>query len=379
MTQGHLDASLLLHKRTHKVKIVFVNSCPYLGGAEWWQFRAAAALRERRHRVKMLLRPGELAQKAKQAKFNVETLPMAFDLDLYSFAMAWRFFRQFEPDIVIMNDQRECRIIGPAAKLAKVGVVVQRKGWPFLKGSWRDQLTYRHIVTHMIANSESVADVFREKSGLTPEKITVIKNGVDLSRFQKADPGAFRKRLGIPESGPVIGSAGRLVTQKGFDVLIQAAGILHRKGGRFRVVIAGQGPLKKDLLATAVVTGINERLVLPGQVNDMPSFLSALDLFVFPSRMEGLPNAVIEAMAASLPIIATDIPGNNELITHEQTGLLVPSGDANALSEAVSRLMNDRELSARLGSAARSYVEANLDSKNIFDELNAYLSGLVKP
>jgi len=123
--------------------MVFVNSCPYFGGAEKWHLEAALAMKERGHQVRMMVRSNRpLAKRAREAGLAVFELPMSFDLDLYSFVRAYFYFRRVRPDVILLNDQRECRVVAPAAALAGVAARVQRKGWPYLKGSWRDRLVY---------------------------------------------------------------------------------------------------------------------------------------------------------------------------------------------------------------------------------------------
>jgi glycosyltransferase involved in cell wall biosynthesis len=358
------------------MKIVFINSCEYMGGAELWHLRTALAFRKRGHHVSMILRRGPLADRSREQGLSVVILPMAFDLDLYSCLKALWYFRREKPDLVLLNDQRECRVIAPAAAMAGIRVRVQRKGWPYLKGSWRDRMVYRRFVTHLIANSDAIARIFRSRSGLAPDRIRVFPNGIDVERFGKGEGAAFRERIGVSESDALIGAAGRLVTQKGFDTLVKALGSLLEDGVELKACIAGNGPERERLEALAQEAGVADRLIFPGHVDDMPSFLAGLDLFAFPSRMEGRSNALAEAMAAGLPVIATDIPGNDELIAHEKTGILVPPEDPGACARAIKRLLEDREPAERLGSAAREYVEVNMDSEKILDELEAYLESL---
>jgi L-malate glycosyltransferase len=300
----------------------------------------------------------------------VSVLPMASDLDLYSLARAWLMFRRERPDLILLNDQRECRVIAPAAALAGVPVRVQRKGWPFLKGSWRDRLVYGHAVTHVIAASEEIARVFRARSGLPEDRIRIITNGLDLARFGGGDGAGFRRAQEVPAGATIIGSAGRLVTQKGFEVLIAALARVKAEGLAPIALIAGEGPERERLAAS------NEVRLL-GRIDDIPSFLAALDLFVFPSRQEGRSNALAEAMAAGRAIIATNIPGNDELIVHEKTGFLVPPDDPVALAAAISRLLRDPALAARLGANARAWAEEHLDDRKVIVSLEQYLTGLV--
>jgi len=364
------------------MNIVFVNSCPYMGGAEMWHLRTALAFRERGHAVNMLVRPGPLAERAREAGLSVTTLPMGFDLDLYSFARAFMFFKKLRPDVVLLNDQRECRTVAPAAALAGVPVRVQRKGWPFLKGSWRDRLIYRHAVKHVIANSEDIAALFRAKSGLPSERIAVFANGFDLARFRPADSPdekkECRKKWDASEAGIVLGTASRLVEQKGLPLLIDAVRVLTDIGIDATLVVAGEGRLESDLLSRAEQKGVLDRVRLAGRVDDMPSFLQALDVFVFASLSEGRSNALAEALATGLPVVATDIPGNAELVKNEKNGLLVPLEDTRAFADAVKRLVEDSALREELSGEARRLALRELDQEKILAELEDHLCALVR-
>ncbi|MFO8058036.1 MAG: glycosyltransferase, partial [bacterium] len=346
------------------MNIVFVNSCPYMGGAEMWHLRTALAFCERGHDVHMLVRPGPLAERARGAGLPVMKLPMRFDLDLYSFFRALLYFRRVRPDVVLLNDQRECRLIAPAAAAAGVKVRVQRKGWPFLKGSWRDRLTYKFFVPHVIANSHEIARLFRNKSGLAPERIVFFPNGFDLGRFRPvrdaAEKEKLRHRWGAGPESTVIGTAARLVEQKGLHVLIEAMPHILEKGIDAQLFIAGEGKLKSSLERLARQKGVWDRVVFQGPVEDMPSFLGALDVFVLASTSEGRSNALAEALAMGLPVVATDIPGNVELVEHEKNGLLVSPEDPVSVASAVERFVNDTALRERLAANARRYAEDNL-------------------
>ena len=336
-----------------------------MGGAEWWHLRAALALSARGHTVRLLLRRGPLADRAREAGLAIDLLPLAFDLDLVSTARAFFLFRRHRPDLILLNDQRECRLVAPAAAAAGVRARVQRKGWPFLKGSWRDRLIYRHAVTHLLAVSEEVARVFRARSGLPLEKIRVLVNGVDTKKFGGGDRAGMRERLGATEGAPLFGSAGRLASQKNFSLLVEALGRVNT--GRPRLAIAGEGEERGALAERARTYGVE--LMMPGQVDDMPSFYAALDGFVFPSRQEGRSNAVAEAMAAGLPVVASDIPGNRELIEPGRTGLLFPAGDAGALAAEIKGLLADPVRARALGAAARAWARENLDAEKSWTAL----------
>ncbi len=344
-----------------------------MGGAELWHLYTAMNFRDKGHQVDMILRQGPLAQKARENGLPLKILPMRFDLDLYTFLRAYLYFSKHKPDLALLNDQRECRVIAPAAAVAGVRVRVQRKGWSYLKGSWRDRLVYKYFVTHVISVSQAVEKLYRERLGVPDDRLAIFPNGVDFKRFENADGEAMRKSMGVPGDSFLIGSAGRLVSQKGFDVLIRATAILKDKGLEPWVAIAGTGEQDNALRELAEICGVEDRLVMPGFIDDMPSFLDALDLFAFPSRQEGRSNALTEAMASGLPVVASDDPSNMEIVSHGKTGLIVPVGDHQELASSIERIMNDPVLARSLGKTAKEHAMEFLDYNKIMDELESYL------
>jgi len=210
------------------------------------------------------------------------------------------------------------------------------------------------------------------------DKIKVVHNGVDLKSFRSGDRAAMRRRLGVDESEVLAGSLGRLVSQKGFDILVEAIGLLARDGVRLKTAIAGEGGLKGELEKRAADAGVADLVLLPGRIDDAPSFLAALDLFVFPTRAEARSNALAEAMAAGLPIVAADIPGNREMIEHGGAGLLVRPEDPEALAAAARRLLSDRDFARRLGEGAFQYARQELSWEKMMDRVDSLLERIVE-
>ncbi|RJQ34462.1 glycosyltransferase [Candidatus Parcubacteria bacterium] len=177
--------------------------------------------------------------------------------------------------------------------------------------------------------------------GVTEERIVVVPNGIDVSRFRKEEehaPNPFFTFLFV----------GRLVEQKGVDVLLEAFGKLDHA----ELHIVGDGTLKNDLEKKARMLP-GSRIEFLGTRRDVPALLSRADCFVFPSRWEGYGLAIAEAAATGLPIIASDVPAVRDLVEHEKEAILVPPGDAAALSIAMQRVMGDHALRQRLARAAR--------------------------
>jgi glycosyltransferase involved in cell wall biosynthesis len=206
----------------------------------------------------------------------------------------------------------------------------------------------RRLSAHL-AVSERTARLVERDAGLPTGSVAVIHNGV------RAKPAAIERKLRA--AGPVVGSAGRLVAQKGFDVLVDA--LVQLDG--VTAVVAGDGPERDALERKAEAAGVADRFLLPGWADDVSLLMGELDIFVLPSRFEGLPLTLLEAMQAGLPIVATDVGGIAEAVTDRESALLVAAEDAPALASAITVLLEDRELGRRLGSAAHARWRAAFD------------------
>lgn len=217
-------------------------------------------------------------------------------------------------------------------------------------------------VSQYIAVSESIRRELIDGYGLNPEQVTVVRNGVDTSAFlREHDRARARSVLGIPDRDPVVGLAARFAAQKGLRHLVAAAPALIRAVPSIRIVIGGSGPLEGELREQATALGVIGSIMWPGRVTDMPSFLSALDVYVSPAETEAFGIALIEAAASGIPTVATDVGGVPEVVLDGLTGLLVPPRDPAALAEAVLRLLREPELASRLADAARKRAVIEFD------------------
>lgn len=223
-----------------------------------------------------------------------------------------------------------------------------------------DALTY-HRNTAVIAVSQAVADSVAAPSlrGWSPE-ITVIHHGIDLDAARRGREArtAARALLDIDEGAPVVGAVGNLSAKKDHKNLLAAVSLLLPSNPALRAVIVGEGPLRAELEAEAGRLGCAGAVVFTGSRDDVPQLLPAFDLFMVSSRAEGLPIALLEAMAAGIPCVATRVGGIPETVVHGNEGLLVDPGDPAALAEAASVLLGDGELRLRMGAAAQTRAAA---------------------
>jgi len=220
----------------------------------------------------------------------------------------------------------------------------------------------REVDRFVVLNRESAAELHAVGLGQVPA--SVVPNGVDARRFVPAGPAeraGLRARLGLPADEVVALFVGRLERRKGLDILLAAWADLMRRGDAPRLLIAGPGEMgpwarearERDL--QALVTFLGGR-------TDVADLYRAADLLVFPSRAEGLPNAVLEAMASALPVVATDVAGNREAVGDDgKAGWLVPAEDPAALAEAVATLTASPALGREIAAAARERILERFD------------------
>jgi glycosyltransferase involved in cell wall biosynthesis len=204
------------------------------------------------------------------------------------------------------------------------------------------------------------------QAGVPAEKVTIIRNAIDAGRFARPDQayrskleGFFTARNGT-RSAPttIVGAAGRLSPEKGFSVLIEAAHLIVRSqnDGTVGFILFGDGPLRRDLRRQIDAAGLGESFVLPGFRDDLDGFLPFLDILVVPSFTEGLPNVILEALAAGVPVIGTAVGGTPELLENETNGLLVPPGDSRALARCLADLLSSTTRRLAMGEQGRQRV-----------------------
>ena len=210
------------------------------------------------------------------------------------------------------------------------------------------RLSHR-LATHVTAVSHAVAET-AVALGAARERVTVIPNGVDLSRF--AAPPA-RSRTDANGNGVVVGTVGCLAPRKDHATLLEALALLAGRACHFRAVLVGEGPERPGLEARARDLGLEGRVGFLGERNDVERLLPGMDVFVLSSREEGIPNALLEAMAAGRPSVATDVGGTSEVMTGGETGWLVPPGSPELLAGALEDAIARPDEARRRGEAAR--------------------------
>ena len=237
-------------------------------------------------------------------------------------------------------------------KRVVTGIRVAEKSatWHRVLARWGDRWVDRHVCV-----SQSVRDFSSARGCLPIDKLVVIPNGVDVARFARAKP-ASSASLGRTGNRRLIACLGRLDPQKGVAWLLEAMPRVFVEVPGLELVLVGDGPLRGRLETLAAQLGIADRVLFAGYRDDVPEILAASELVVLASRWEGMPNAVLEAMASGRPVVATDVGGLSEMVEDGISGFLAPAGDPPALARAIIRLADDRMLRERMGETARCWA-----------------------
>ncbi len=289
----------------------------------------------------------------------------------------YRLFRTLRPAVVHTRNIAASEAQLPAA-LAGVPVRVHGEhGWDVqdVAGGKRSHHLQRRLLRPLIhrqvALSGEIRRYLEQRIGVAPRDIAQICNGVDVTRFAPRQPGHVHRPGPVgtrfPEAGLfVIGTVGRLSPVKHQRLLVEAfvracalvAGESPDHAQRMRLVIAGDGPDRAALDAQVLASGVAGRIWMTGSRDDVPELMADLDLFVLPSLAEGISNTILEAMACGLPVVATRVGGNAELVDEGRTGTLVPSDDAEALAVALRDRVMDAARADAEGGAGRARVVA---------------------
>jgi glycosyltransferase involved in cell wall biosynthesis len=361
------------------LRILQVNSAPGWGGGEVHVLELSRALRSRGHAVTVACKPGTpMDLHCRNDGIPVLNLPLWRAFDLRSARGLRRFCVEERVDVLhghLTEDWWLGRLatLGlPSTRLVVTRHVSRRWG-----GSPQKRWVIRGV-HRVIAVSRAVADVLTRD--VPPSAVAVVPNGVDVERFAGAPRGRLRAELGLAPGDPLVGMVARLAANKGQDLLLRALPAVLERHPRCRVALVGgdqrDGAMGRALVELARAVGVAEQVHFLGDRPDVAPLVADFTVAVLPSRQEGLGLALIEAMAAAVPVVATPVGGLPELVLDGQSGLLVAPESPAALARAIAALLEDPALAARLGRAGQERVRRHfsLDSM-VAGTLAAYGDG----
>jgi glycosyltransferase involved in cell wall biosynthesis len=344
------------------LRIAMTIESVLLGGAEVVMLQLSEELRRRGHTV-FPIGPGDregwLSAKVREVGFEWHTYPLRSPVDFGCAEAMARMFTAMRADVVHGHEFTTSVYGAAGARLAGIPHVMSMHGNQKMLEARQRRVALRWamgISQATVAVSGDTKTHLEQGLGLRPGSVTVVRNGIPDRRGAAA---GVRAELGVGEQDLMVLAIGSLMKRKGHRVLLEAMCRLDAAGfsPRWKIAIAGEGAERADLEAFITDRGLTGRAILLGNRDDVPDLQAAADVFAMPSLWEGLPLAVLEAMFAANPVIATTASGIPEAITHDESGLLIPPGDPDALASALRRLLSDAALRTRLGAQARARAE----------------------
>lgn len=293
-----------------------------------------------------------------------------------------RAMRRAQPDVV-HGFLFWAYILGAfAAWVARVPVVLSsRRSLGHFKANKPHYLALERLANRMtdlvIANSEAVRqDAIRDER-LPAEKVMVIHNGLDLDRHSAPPDEGLRRSLGLERRGPVVGVVANFIHYKGHQFFLDAWAAAAKKFPESVALLVGDGPLRQEFEVRVQAMGLGPSVRFLGTHQDVPALVALMDLVVHPSLEEGFSNAILEAMAAGKPVVATAVGGNPEAVIPGKTGLLVPPGDSQALADAMVWLLAHPGEAVRFGEAGRLRVAERFEVSAMVRQYEAVYERLV--
>lgn len=298
-----------------------------------------------------------------------------------------REFKKTNIRIIHTHKYKDTILAAPAAKLCGIPHVVRTvhglrepfEGLQAFKMSLYESIertVHRLCVNSIIGVSSQIERRYRAEGAVS--RVVCIRNGIDLDgRPTQVDRNRIRRDLGVDMGICLIGTVGRLTPVKGLTYLLQSVSILLRQRANVRLLIVGDGVIRKDLEAQARDLGIGENVVFLGHREDTDELLQALDIFVLPSLNEGIPMALLEAMAASRAVVASRVGGIPEIVEDGVDGILVEPMNSTQLAENCGRLIESPEIAMKMGEQARKRVVQEFSATAMADRVAGLYKELV--
>ena len=283
------------------------------------------------------------------------------------------------PDLVITHSSTDSWL----AALANVGLpsaaplIRMRHVSAPISANFATRWLYGRAAAHVVTTGEALRQQVMREAGLPAEHVSSVPTGIDLETFQPGDSAQARARLELPQDRFIIGIVATLRSWKGHSFLVDAMAAL--KDAKALLVIVGDGPGRDNLKAQVRKLGLQDQVRMTGNRKDVADWMQAFDVCVLPSYAnEGVPQALMQAMACALPVISTPVGAIGEIVEDGKTGLMVTPRDAQALATALARLRDDPDLRRNLGQAALLQARERFSMDRMLDAMEAVFQGVLK-
>lgn len=351
---------------------LFVDTERVWRGGQGQLFTLLEGLHRNGHKVHLVCHPGTLLEKrASELNLSVHPAAIRSELGLLAFFRILRILKRVQPDVLAFNTPRAMLIGTLASRIVKTSanIVFRRVNFPLHKNLFT-RFKYTWGIDSVVAISESI-HLQLQHCGIPKSRIQTIYEGIDLSLYPR--------RLREKHSDLVtVGTVAHLSPEKGLEHLIEAASLITDVKKKVRFVIVGEGDCRQHLRQLAQERGLSDIFHFEGFHPCTSQFFKSFDIFSLPSLSEGLSSAILEAMASSLPIVATNVGGIPELVKNGDNGLLVAPKDSAALAAAIEKLVENPEEAYRMGQRGRDRMEKQFTLERKISETEKLCSLLLK-
>lgn len=375
-----------MFQETKPAKLIYVITDLRLGGAQKVLVNFLTCLNRELFNPKVVCLFGGKSPVASEIEgLGIPVIDFNFKnkFDVFSFWHFYNWLKHEKPAILhssLFHANLLSRVVG---RILKIPIII----------SWRQNINLgsniREFLNRLSANLDdcviAVSNEVRSKeliaTRINPDKVIVVYNSINTDLYQPNDDYSreeIRFKFGIEGSTILLGTIGRLHPQKGITYLLEGFKEVRNQYKNAKLIIVGEGELKPQLIEQAKYLQIIDSTLFPGAKTNIPEILKALDVFILPSLWEGLPLALLEAMAAGLPVIATGVGGIPEVIENNRSGIIVPTADPGAIYSSIHRLISDPELRDSMGEAGRKRVVEKFDVKKNILQLERIYTQLLR-
>lgn len=365
----------------YKKRILHLIQSLESGGCENMLLRTLPLLTDFEHHIITLKKLGELAPQFSEHGITITCVHLQSFWNIRGYWRLLKEIRAWEPDLVLTY-LFHADAIGRLFLRRKLKVPIL----PFLRTTYNDS---RYLIArlferwsapwvrHYLANSNAVKKFYVEHSHIQESKITVIENGIDLQVFENASPNeSLKKELGIPPGDIILISVANLHPNKGHRYLLEAFEQVYKEHKNIHLLLVGDGLERGQLITQTNSLVSKDRIHFLGKRPDVPRLLRMSHIFVLPTLFEGMSNAILEAMAARLVVITTNIPENREILENGKSGLLVKTADAGELGSVLERLLENPLEGRELAQKAQETVRRRFSLPGIAEKWKDYLTSM---
>lgn len=344
--------------------VCFVNTNRAWGGGEKWHFTTCQTLKKEGFNAFLVTNLNsqlfDKANKAGLGTIGLRISNLSF-INPLKILLLVALFKVRKVESVIMNLPSDLKVAGIAAKIAGVKNIIYRRGMPHpLRNTWLNRFLFQKVLTHVVVNSAEIGKSLANdnKEWFPADKMVLIYNGVDTHIPLFPRPALYQRN----GDEYVIGNVGRLTDQKGQTYLLEMVKKLKDQGMQIKLLIAGEGELREELLKIVTAYGIQNEVKFMGHIEDINGFMSSIDVFVFSSKYEGSANTLIETLYYEKPIVAFDVSSNPEIVVNNETGFLAKAFDVDDLTHKVQFLLKDKALQDKFVGNGVKLLKEKFDS-----------------